>query len=80
MKIKTTIWQKIILIIASINILDGYEKILFIHIINWNNYLNHSFIFKIGYLIGFYFKPFILGLFLLVITIVDIKNKNNKNK
>ena len=79
MKIKTTIWQKIIVIIAIINILDSYKKILFIKVIEWSNYMDKSIVYKMGYFIGFYFKPFILGLFLLIITIIDIRNKNKKS-
>ena len=79
MKIKTTIWQKIIVIIAIINILDSYKKILFIKVIEWSNYMDKSIAYKMGYFIGFYFKPFILGLLLLIFTIIDIRNKNKKS-
>ena len=79
MKIKTSIWQKIIVIIAIINILDSYKKILFIKVIEWSNYMDKSIAYKMGYFIGFYFKPFILGLFLLIFTIIDIRNKNKKS-
>ena len=89
MKIKTTIWQKIIVIIAIINILDSYKKILFIKVIEWSNYMDKSIVYKMGYFIGFYFKPFILKniptlicfglLFLLIFTIIDIRNKNKKS-
>ena len=78
MKIKTTFWQKLILILAAINIFDGYQKILFIEIFHWSDYIDKSIAHKIGHLIWFYFKPFILGLFLLLITIIDIRNKNKK--
>ena len=83
MKIKTTIWQKIIVIIAIINILDSYKKILFIKVIEWSNYMDKSIAYKMGYFIGFYFKPFLdsnfkccfyLKLFLFIFIILFLKN------
>ena len=78
MKIKTTFWQKLIIIFTVINIVDSYQIILFIEIFHWSDYIDKSITYKIGHLIWFYFKPFILGLFLLIITIIDIRNKNKK--
>ncbi len=66
------IWKMIILLISIINIIEGYEKILFIKIIDLSMYNDETIMYKLGYIIGYYFKPFILGIFLFIVTIINI--------